>query len=99
FVPDPKVFPEMHRVIAGWAQVVSEGLGETYAARERFARVADYASRWETPGFGRYFWETLGLPALCVETSYGMSKDLVLTREHYRDIGKRFADGVVANLT
>jgi len=98
FVPDPKLLPEMHRVTVGWAQAVSDALGETYASDERFARVADYASRWDTPSFGRYFCETLGLPALCVETSYGMAHELVLTRDHYRDIGKRIAQGVLRHL-
>ena len=59
---------------------------------------ARYATRWGTPSFGRYFWETLEVPALCLETSYGMSKEVVLTREHYREIGKRIAEGVVRHL-
>lgn len=98
FVIDADENPKMHACIKCWTDAVKAALGETYAADEKFARVADYASRWNTPSFGRYFWDSLDLPALCVETSYGMSKDLVLTREHYRDIGKRFAEGIVAEL-
>ncbi|HUW56931.1 MAG TPA: hypothetical protein VMZ92_09860 [Planctomycetota bacterium] len=98
FVPDAKVLPDMHHTVAQWTEPIATSLTDVYAA-EKFARVADYPSRWDTPTFGRYFWETLGLPALCVETSYGMAHERVLTREHYRDIGRRFAQGVLTRLS
>ena len=94
FMPDPAEFAEMNNRIETWTEAVVESLTPVYAA-EKFSRIADYPSRWQTPNFGRFFYETLGVPALSLETPYGMIGELVLTREHYREIGKRIAQGVL----
>ncbi len=73
------------------AEALAEGIGTPYAA-EDFARVAGYRSRWETPNFARYARGVLGIRALSVETSYQAADDVVLTIDHYREIGGRIAD-------
>jgi hypothetical protein len=58
----------------------------------------DYPVRWETPNFGGYFCQTLGICGMTIETSYALAGTRVLTREDYREIGARIARGVVGRL-
>jgi hypothetical protein len=97
FMPDPNAYPEMHDVTRKWMTTVAEALTPEYAA-DQYARVATYASRWDTPSFGRFFYQTLGIPALSVETPYGMIRERVLARQDYREIGRRIAEGVLGRI-
>jgi len=94
----PERLPEKHRATLGWAEAIKDALTPQYAA-EDFARTPDYPSRWETPNFTEYFCESVDVPAFVVETPYAMVGDLVLTREHYQDIGRRMAGAVVRRLS
>jgi hypothetical protein len=88
--------PPMQGAVA-WAERLGAALGEDYAAPE-FARIATYPSRWDTPGFSTYCAGTLDIPGLCIETPYAAVGDSLLTIEHYREIGRRMAEGILAQL-
>ena len=57
--------------------------------------MATWAPRWTTPSVNGFFAKQ-GIPALCLETPYAIIRERVLTREVYRAIGARIADGIVA---
>ncbi len=97
YVPDPDTDRGAHEVVLQWADWTGEALGAPYAAQE-FARVARYASRWETPSFRTYLWSQLGVPCITYETSYALAGERVLTQEDYREIGRRIAGGVMHGL-
>ena len=78
-----------------WAECLGAALGEEYAAPE-FARIATYPSRWDSPGFSTYCAETLDIPGICIETPYAAVNDRLLTIEHYREIGRRMAEAILA---
>lgn len=90
FLPPADAFPEMHRAAAKLANVIKEELGSEYAAKD-FKREVTYRSRWETPPFWRYFVESLGVPALSMETPYSKIGTQVLSQKQYREIGERVA--------
>jgi hypothetical protein len=96
YPPNPKRQRREYARTLEWLAPIQEALTPTYAAGE-FVRIADYASRWETPGFTG-FCTALGICAFTVETAYALSGELVLTREHYREIGQRIAQAVVGQL-
>lgn len=73
------------------AEALARAIGSPYAA-EDFARIAGYRSRWETPNFARYARGQLGIRSISVETSYQAAGDVVLTIDHYREIGARVVD-------
>ena len=98
YLPNPDDYPEGHEMAIEWSDAVDTALGEQYA-RDPFGHVADYASRWETPGFTSFCASELSIPGLCMETPYALVGDLVLTRERYREIGRRTAEAVVGKLT
>jgi hypothetical protein len=97
FLKDPHDFAEFYQAALAWTAVLKGVLGTQYAA-DPFERVADYRSRWETPNFAAFCWQRHRVCGLSVETPYGMVEDLVLTREHYREIGARMAQGIVQRL-
>jgi hypothetical protein len=97
YLPDPAVYSRFHQEALSWSTTIKGALTPQYAA-ECFERVARYASRWETPRCTGYCWSRHGVCGLGVETPYAMVGDLVLTREHYRQIGARMAEGVVRKL-
>jgi len=71
-----------------WAEALREAIGPPYAA-EQFIRKACYPSRWPTPCFTSHMKRVMGVPALTLETPYGVAKGRVLTVEDYREIGAR----------
>ncbi len=73
-----------------WCNVFQNELQTEFAAPE-FKRTANYASRWETPGFATYMREEMGIPALSIETPYSQVSGNVLTQKSYREIGRRLA--------
>ena len=73
-----------------WCNVLQNELQAEFAAPE-FKRVANYRSRWETPGFGDFMRNELGVPALSLETPYSQAGGSVLTQKSYREIGRRLA--------
>lgn len=73
-----------------WCNVIQNELQAEFAAPD-FRRVANYASRWETPGFATYMREAMGVPALSIETPYTHIGGTVLTPKSYREIGRRLA--------
>ncbi len=81
---------------APWRERVAAALAD-YAS-PNYHRVADYPSRWTTPSFTRWASQSLGLPAMSIEVPYGMIGGQVLTPDVYREIGRRFAEGVLAGL-
>lgn len=94
YLPKPDKFPEEHKEAAEWADAAAGALGPEFAA-EDFGRVAEYKSRWETPHFTT-FCCTEGFTALAFETPYAEAGKTLLTREKYREAGKRMAEGVCA---
>lgn len=97
YPPDPQQAPKRAAAVQGWIERFREALGE-YAAAD-FARVAHYRSRWETPDFCDFAGLELGCPALAFETPYALAADgkILLTREHYQDIGRHLATAIAAN--
>lgn len=95
YLANPREFPRMNEVSAKWAEAIAAELGPACAS-PRFGRVADYASRWESPGMAKFFHATHQLPAISIETSYIGCGELVFTREHYREAGTRIARAVAA---
>ena len=79
-----------------WAELLGKAAGE-YGDMP-FPRVATYRSRWETPNEGDYFRTVHEVPALCIETPYALSGEVVFTRERYRDFGTRLATAVTEEL-
>ena len=97
YVPEAKRAFEQHRTLKGWVTAMQRALRPEFAARP-FGRVADYASRWETPTFTAHCWAEHGVPALSIETPYAVIGSRVLTREDYRGIGARLAAPVAERL-
>jgi hypothetical protein len=97
YLPDPAVHSRFRQEALSWTTAIKVALTPQYAA-ECFERVAHYASRWETPRCTEYCWSRHGVCGLGVETPYAMVGNLVLTREHYREVGARMAAGVVRKL-
>ncbi len=97
YVPDPERDQAHSQAVLPWAKVAETALTSTYAA-ESFSRVAHYPSRWETPRFTTYGWYALGVPTITFETPYALVREHVMTREDYRDAGRRIATGMVATL-
>ena len=64
---------------------------EPYAADE-FGRIATYKSRWNTPGFTSHAC-SMGFISMCLETPYHQIRDMVMTRERYREAGAKVAQG------
>ncbi|MFO7946667.1 MAG: M14 family zinc carboxypeptidase [Armatimonadota bacterium] len=89
FLPGPDDFPDVHEKTLWWAEAFADSLGD-YAAEE-FARVATYASRWETPNFTGYCADSMEIPTFTLETPYSTIGDRVLSRRDYRTIGRRMA--------
>ena len=90
FGPDPAESPEQAAAAAPWIAACDEALGDLGA--ERFSRIANYRSRWETLSLGRWSRQRLDLPSLTFEVSYALSRVGVLTREQYQLAGRRLAD-------
>jgi hypothetical protein len=88
---------ELHAATREWTAAVQASIGQEYAA-EDFARVATYASRWETPTFGTYCAETLEIPGFTMETPYAMAGDKVLEVADYREAGRRIAATIADRL-
>lgn len=94
--PDAQQAPERAAAAQPWIDLFRGCLGE-YAAPD-FARVVHYRSRWETPDFCDFAGLEFGCPALAFETPYALAAEgkILLTREHYQDIGRRLASAIVA---
>jgi hypothetical protein len=95
FLPHPGKWAQINAAASASALVLGQALGE-YAA-DPFGRVAEYKSRWDTPGFSSYCCSE-GFPAQVIETPYSLVGDTVMTRETYRDAGSRIARAVTGNL-
>jgi len=96
FSPPPEDFPEYHAEIMKWAPPIEKHLGEY--AFPGLVRIARYPSRWEHPTFSKNSWAMLGICGLTFETPYSTIKDIVLTRERYREAGSRIAAAVLERL-
>lgn len=94
YLPDSRTFPQQYSRAALWADRFASALGAEYA-RSDFKQVARYSSRYQTPGFSSFCRESLKITVQSLETPYGMIGDLVLTREHYREIGRRLAEVIL----
>ncbi len=97
YLPNPDLFPERHKEAAAWAGLIAAALGPAYAAKS-FARVARYASRWESPTAVAYWSRSLGMCGLCTETPYAMCGQSVLTRENYQEAGARMASAITERI-
>jgi len=80
-----------------WATVLGTALAPTCGAPD-FGRRVGYKSRWNTPMFGTYASESLGIPTLAIETPYSMARDTLFTREAYRDAGGRIAETLLGRV-
>jgi hypothetical protein len=96
YLPEPDQYPEMHAKTKAWVDDFGDALGEFAAAD--FGRVANYASRWKTPSFSKFFYVIQGLPGFTFEVPYAMIGDRVLAREDYQEIGARVARSLVKRL-
>lgn len=94
YLPHPKHGVAAYEAMRPWSEAFAAGLGEL--AADDFGRVADYASRWETPNFTRWCAQSLGVPAITFEVPYALAGETVFTRDLYREAGRRIADVVVA---
>jgi hypothetical protein len=94
YLPNPERYREQSEQVAKWGELIAAGLTLELAS-DKARRVAQYASRWETPNFTAYCCNTLKTPALTIETPYALVRDVVLTRELYRKAGQRIATAVV----
>lgn len=97
YLPDPAVWPDEDGACAGWVERIGSALTPQYASA-RFARVARYRSRWETPTFTSFGRGIAGLRAFSMETPYALCGETVLTVAHYRRIGARMGAAVLAGL-
>lgn len=97
FLPNPRQYQGLSETARTWTERIASALTAEYAAGSAFGRVANYASRWETPTFTSYVCR-LGICGFSVETPYGAIRGNVLTREQYRQIGQRMARGVMEHL-
>lgn len=96
-LPDPETDRAAYDAALPWAEWTSAALSPRFAATD-FARVPRYSSRWETPSFRLHGWTRLGIACITYETPYALAGELVLTQEHYREIGRRIAQGVLEGL-
>jgi hypothetical protein len=94
FLQDPKTYPDCYQATLVWTADLKTALGQQYAA-SAFERVVTYASRWGTPNFAAFCCQQHHVCGLSVETPYAMVGEMVLTREHYREVGARLAQGIV----
>jgi hypothetical protein len=95
FVPDPARATVAYREVMRWFEPIAESLGE-YASLN-FAKVAHYATRWGTGSVARYF-ESVGVPAISLETTYALIGERIITRDDYREIGARIARAIIDKL-
>ena len=77
-----------------WAACCGRGF-DTFADAT-FGRRANYASRWETPGFTRFCLDRLKTPALSFETPYSFIGSKQMDRADYRQAGSLLAEAIVA---
>ena len=80
-----------------WARLLGEAMGREYAC-ENFGRTTEWGERWLTPCFSTFCWNVLAIPALCVEVPYAVCGKTLMTREHYREAGRRAAAGIIKRL-
>ena len=92
FLPSPKKWAELNATASGDALMIGQALAE-YAA-DPFGRVAEYVSRYDTPGFSSFCCSG-GFPAQVIETPYSMAGETLMTTEAYRDAGARIARAVM----
>lgn len=97
YLPDPEKHPDRHEAVKEWAAAFEKALAPEYLSKD-FARVAKYATRWDTPRFGDYCFGSLGVPEISFETPYATSREIVFTRERYREAGAQIAAAVVGKL-
>lgn len=97
YLPKPQAHPEQHQAAAEWALAIEQALTEEFAA-ERFGRVAEYRSRWETPNFVSHLCGQHGICALTIETPYALARGKLLTQGACREIGRRIAAAVLGKL-
>lgn len=97
FVPDPDKYPKQHERACGWGKVMAQGLGKEYAA-EDFLRVARHPSRWDTPRFGDYARDTLGVDGITLEVPYAICRETIMNQKSYRDAGRLIAKAILDRL-
>ena len=86
-----------HEATLPWTTAIRASVDARYCA-PNFERVAQDASRWETPNFTRASAQAFSIPAFSMEVPYGRCGDLVLTVEEYREVGARIARGMAGVL-
>lgn len=102
FSPDPEKHPEWAAKNAAFSVPIRSALTEQFADSE-FNRVARYPSRWSVPGedsptFTHYCFDRLGICGMTFETTYAFCGDLLMTRDDYREAGKRIAEAVLSQI-
>lgn len=96
FIPNPDEYPEAHERVLRWTTAIR---GHLEHAAEVFERVANYASRWETPSLGKYIFANQKIDGFTFETPYAMVGEHVLTRQDYQRAGSQIALGVLESLS
>lgn len=95
FVHASEKMPDVATRATEWTAALAGALGPEFAAA-RFTRSGDYNSRWNTPRFGGFCQEEIKIPGIAIETPYALIQETVMTRERYREAGRRIADALAA---
>jgi hypothetical protein len=97
YLPATEGSGEPHLAALRWATCFSESLGPELASSS-FSRMITYRSRWETPTFTAHCLAQGPPPALTFEIPYAMVRQTLLTRERYRDAGRRMGEAIVKGI-
>lgn len=102
YLPRPSNNPEAAQIgnVRESAARFAAALGE-YAA-DPFAWEVDYPTRWPFPSaltYGEFTWGLAKIPGVTIEVPYSKIRDMMLTRERYREAGSRIAAALVAYLS
>jgi len=87
--------PEVSESALQWAAVFKDALLPEYSA-ERFIRMMDYKSRWETPSFGEMCAGELQIPCIAIEVPYSQIKGRILSRNDYIQAGQLLGKSIIA---
>jgi hypothetical protein len=85
------------RAASVWSEALAQALERKYAS-PNFSRTTEWGERWHSPTFSAFCWNTMGFPALCIEVPYALCGETLMTREEYREAGRRMAACLIERL-
>ncbi|MFA6102154.1 MAG: M14 family zinc carboxypeptidase [Victivallaceae bacterium] len=82
-----------------WSERFKKSIPSEFTS-DQFGKVANYASRWESPSFSYYKFMNrfYKIPALSFEFPYSRSRERILEIKNYLEIGAAMADTVLETL-